>query len=121
MSFPLAREKVLARIKSYNFCWKIGINDWREYNGCAITSWHESSNNEAELCKRLHCTEEKVRLLTNSNPVTLLDVIYFFLTIVILMHSFTNQVNGVLVQKKDGKSCIANPNGHCCNVQTNLN
>ena len=39
---PLAREEVLARMKSYNLCLNLSINDWREYDGCTITPWHDS-------------------------------------------------------------------------------
>ena len=33
---------------------RICINNWREYNGFTITSWHESWYSDAELCRRLH-------------------------------------------------------------------
>ena len=118
---PLARDKVLARMNSYNSCWKISINYWRKNNGFAITPWHESGYNEAELCRRLHCTEEEARLLISSNPVIFSGCYFFILTFAILMPLCMNQVNGVLVRKKDGDSCTLNLDGHCCYVQTSTN
>ena len=106
-------------MKIYNLYWKISINDRKEYIGCAITPWHESWCNEVGLCRRLYCTEEEAKLLINSSPVFLLDVFSFILTFIIpWMSSYMNQVNGVLVQKKDWDSCTMNLDGHCFNVQT---
>ena len=97
----LAREEVAVRMKSYKLCWKISINDWREYNWCAITPWHEGWYNEAELRRRLHCTEEEAKILINSNP-GIFTGCYFFYSILCNNHAlYTNQVYGALVQKKD--------------------
>ena len=76
---PVAREEVLARIKIYNLCWKMTINDLREYNWCAITPWHESWYNEGELCTKLYCTEEEAKSLINSNPVIFTGCYFFYL------------------------------------------
>ena len=108
----LARKEVVARMNSYYSCWKISINDWREYNGCSITPWHETWYNEAELCRRLNCTEEEAKSL-------IMDVNSFILIFVIpWMPSFMNQLNGVLLQKKDGDSCTVNPDEHCFIILT---
>ena len=48
----------------------------------------------------------------------LLNASSFILAIVILMPLCMNQVNGALVQMKDGDFCTVNMDGHCCNVQT---
>ena len=117
----LAREEVLATMKSYNLCWKISINDRREYDRCSNTSLHESWYKGAELCRRLHCTEKEVKLLINSNSAIFTGCEFFY-SHLHNPHSFnTNQVNGTLVQKKDGDFCTMNPDGHCCNVQTSTN
>ena len=75
---PHAREEVIARMNSYNKCWKISINSWRECNGCIITPWHESLYNEAELCRKLHCAEDKGKSLIKSNPVIFTGCYFFY-------------------------------------------
>ena len=121
---PLAREEVLARMKSYNLHWKLSINDWNEYNAFVITPLHESCYNEAELCRRLHYTEE-AKLLINSN-----QVIFFWCYLFYSEGGWKKDDDGhmipidllccifALVQKKDGDSCTMNLDGHCCNVQS---
>ena len=43
-----------------------------------VPSRHESWYKEADLCRRLHCTEEEAKLYINSNPVIFTGCYFFY-------------------------------------------